>query len=245
MLRGTMAPKLHDCAPGNDATSPTRRNDQVRLALSIRVYWAGSWATPRGRRPFIAGYYESSSMRTEVHVHGTIPLRPGTSLSQIETALQPWLDYLDVESLDELKSVHRDEPGLVYDARRRLLEICWTGDVGRNFRKVIEESLQALCRATEQATEIQLSYYHEDGRDEIGIVFVGPNAESIHEAQRQRMIEDLSNLLTRHFNQQEVSEVVNHVNELFSRTWEQGGEVGQVEVSTEATRGPRGRRHLH
>ena len=184
-------------------------------------------------------------MHTEVHVHGTIPLRPGTSLSQIETALQPWLDYLDVESLDELKSVHRDEPGIVYDARRRLLEICWTGDVGRNFRKVIEESLQGLCRATEQATEVQLSYYHEDGRDEIGIVFVGPNAESIHEAQRHRMIEDMSSLLSRHFNQQEVSEVVNHVNEMFARNWERNGDVGQVEVTTEAARGPRGRKHLH
>ncbi len=184
-------------------------------------------------------------MRTEVHVHGTLPLRPGVSLAQIETALQPWLDYLDVESLDELKSVHRDEPGVVYDSRRRMLEICWTGDVGRNFRKVIEESLQGLSRATEQATEIQLSYYHEDGRDEIGIVFVGPSPESIQEAQRRRMAEDLSNLLSRHFNPQEVSEVVNHVNDLFLRSFEQKGEVGQVEVSTEPARVSRGRRHLH
>ena len=89
-------------------------------------------------------------MRTEVHVHGTLPLRPGANLAQIEAALQPWLDYLDVESLDELKSVHRDEPGLVFDARRRQLEICWTGDVGRNFRKVIEDSLQALSYVIDQ-----------------------------------------------------------------------------------------------
>ena len=184
-------------------------------------------------------------MRTEVHVHGTLPLRPGANLAQIEAALQPWLDYLDVESLDELKSVHRDEPGLVFDGRRRQLEICWTGDVGRNFRKVIEDSLQALCRYTEHATEVQLSYYHEDGRDEVGIVFVGPSPETIQEAQRRRMVEDVSNLLSRHFNQQEISEVVNHVNELFSRTWQQNGNVGQVEVSTEPVRTPRGRKHLH
>lgn len=185
-------------------------------------------------------------MRTEVHVHGTIPLRSGTSLTQIEAALQPWLDYLDVESLDELKSVHRDEPGLVFDSRRRLLEICWTGDVGRNFRKIVEDSLQALCRFTDQATEIQLSYYHEDGRDEVGIVFVGPSPESIQEAQRRRMVEDLSNLLSRHFNQQEVSEVVNHINEMFSRSWQQRGEAGgQIELSTEPVRTSRGRKHLH
>ncbi len=184
-------------------------------------------------------------MRTEVHVHGTIPLRAGASLPQVEATLQPWLDYLDVENMEELKSVHRDEPGLVFDARRRLLEICWTGDVGRNFRKVIEDSLQALCRLTEEAAEVQLSYYHEDGRDEVGIVFVGPSPEVIHEAQRRRMVEDISNLLSRHFNQQEVSEVVNHVNELFSRNWENTSNVGQVEVSTEPVRAPRGRKHLH
>lgn len=184
-------------------------------------------------------------MRTEVHVHGTIPLRAGSSATQIEAALQPWLEYLDVESLDELKSVHRDEPGLVYDSRRRLLEICWTGDVGRNFRKVIEDSLQALCRFTDQATEVQLSYYHEDGRDEVGIVFVGPSPETIHEAQRHRMIEDMSNLLSRHFNQQEVSEVVAHVNELFARSWSQRGSAGQVELSTEPVPTTRGRKHLH
>lgn len=185
-------------------------------------------------------------MRTEVHVHGTIPLRSGASLSQIEAALQPWLEYLDVETLDELKSVHRDEPGLVFEQRRKLLEICWTGDVGRNFRKVLEDSLQALCPFTDQATEVQLSYYHEDGRDEVGMVFVGPNAETIHEAQRRRMIEDIANLMSRHFNQQEVSEVVNHVNELFSRSWQQrGATAGQIELSTEPVRTTRGRKHLH
>jgi hypothetical protein len=184
-------------------------------------------------------------MRTEVHVHGTVPLRSGVTLSQLEAAMQPWLDYLDVEGIDELKSVHRDEPGIVFDPRRRLLEVCWTGDVGRNFRKVVEEALQALCRYTDQAAEVQLSYYHEDGRDEISIVFVGPTSESIHEAQRRRMVEDMSNLLSRHFGQQEVSEVVNHINELFARNWSQRGATGQIELSTEPITVPKGRKHLH
>jgi hypothetical protein len=184
-------------------------------------------------------------MRTEVHVHGSIPLRTGVSLSQVEAALQPWLDYLDVESMDELKSIQRDEPGLVFEGRRRLLEICWTGDVGRNFRKVVEDSLQALCRYSDQASEVQLSYYHEDGRDEVGIVFVGPNPESIHEAQRRRMVEDMSNLLSRHFGQQEVTEVISHVNELFARSWAQRGSSDQAELSSEPIPTPRGRKHLH
>lgn len=184
-------------------------------------------------------------MRVEVHLHGNIQLRAGVTLTQIEVALQPWLDYLDVENIDEAKSVHRDEPGVVFDARRRLLEICWTGDVGRNFRKIVEDSLQALCRYCEQATEIQLSYYHEDGRDEIGIVFVGPNADSIHEAQRRRMVEDISNILSRHFSPSEVAEVVTHVNELFSRSWIERSANGQTSVSSEPTPTGKGRKHLH
>lgn len=184
-------------------------------------------------------------MRVEVHVHGNIPLRGGVNLAQIEGALQPWLDYLDVENIDEAKSVHRDEPGIVFDARRRLLELCWTGDAGRNFRKVVEDSLQALSRYCEQAAEVQLSYYHEDGRDEIGIVFVGPTADAIHEAQRRRMVEDISNILSRHFGQQEVSEVVTLVNELFSRNWIQRKESGEVGMASEPTPTGKGRKHLH
>jgi phenylpyruvate tautomerase PptA (4-oxalocrotonate tautomerase family) len=184
-------------------------------------------------------------MRVEVHVHGNIPLRGGINLAQIEAALQPWLEYLDVESIDEAKSVHRDEPGIVFDSRRRLLELCWTGDVGRNFRKVVEDSLQALSRYCEQAAEVQLSYYHEDGRDEIGIVFVGPNADAIHEAQRRRMVEDISNILSRHFGQQEVAEVVTLVNELFSRNWIQQKASGDVGLSSEPVPTGKGRKHLH
>ena len=40
-------------------------------------------------------------MRVEVHVHGNIQLRAGVTLTQLEVALQPWLDYLDVENIDE------------------------------------------------------------------------------------------------------------------------------------------------
>jgi hypothetical protein len=184
-------------------------------------------------------------MRSEVHVHGTIQLRSGVSQAQIEAALQPWLDYLDVEGLDEAKSIHRDEPGIVFDPRRRLLELCWSGDVGRNFRKVVEDCMQSLGRFSDHAAEIALSYYHEDGHDELAIVFVGPTTEAVFEAQRRRMIEDISNLLSRHFGQQEISEVVSHVNELFSRSATQAGSTGQSELASEPVPVMRGRKHLH
>ncbi len=183
-------------------------------------------------------------MRIEAHVHGTIPLRAETTLSQIESVLRPWLRYIDEESLADARSVYEDEPGFNFDAKGKTLEICWTGDVGRGFRELIEEALQALSPFTDAAAEIEVSYYHDDGQDEFGMVFVGPTPESIHERQKSRMIDDVSSVLARHFSEAEIGEVAALVNQLFERNWaEKSGDAH----STSSPRGltPAQRRRLH
>lgn len=157
-------------------------------------------------------------MRTEVHVHGAVPMRHGVTSAQVEAALKPWLDYIDEDSIADARSAYEDEPGISFDGKKRVLEMCWTGDVGRNFREHIEAALQSLNPYTEQAAEIEVTYYHEDGQDEYGVVFVGPTAEAIHEAQRLAMVEDVTHLLSRQFGEAEIGEVVAVVNHLFSRT---------------------------
>lgn len=184
-------------------------------------------------------------MRIEVHVHGNVSLRAGTTLSHVETALRPWLEYIDEDSLADTKSVHQEEPGIGYDVRRRTLEICWTGDVGRNFRRCIEESLQALSAFADQTSVVELSYYHDDGQNEFGVVFVGPTPEAIHEAQRRRMMEDVSLLLSRHFGEEEIGEVVTVVNKLFSQNWEQRASSGSTSITAEVVLTPGARKHLH
>lgn len=181
-------------------------------------------------------------MRTEVHVHGAVPLRHGVSQAQVETALKPWLDYIDEDSLADARSAYEDEPGIAFDKQRRILELCWTGDVGRNFREHIEAALQSLNPYTEQAAEIEVTYYHEDGQDEYGVVFVGPTPEAIHEAQRQAMVEDMTHLLGRHFAEAEIGEVITVVNQLFSR-----GPTGGKSESTplQPALSPANRRRLH
>jgi hypothetical protein len=182
-------------------------------------------------------------MRTEVHVHGAIALRHGVSLVQIEAALRPWLEYIDEDSLSDARSAYEDEPGITFDSNERLLEMCWTGDVGRNFREHIDSALQGLNPYTESAAEIEVTYYHEDGQDEFGVIFVGPTAEAIHTAQRQAMAEDISELLSRQFGDAEIGEVLALVNELFNRTMPPGSES----VSSFAQQGlsPANRRRLH
>lgn len=182
-------------------------------------------------------------MRIEVHVHGNIPLRPGVTIAQIEAGLRPWLAYIDEDAIADAHSVYEDEPGIVYEAARRLLEVCWTGDVGRNFREIVEEALQGLNPYTERAAEIEVTYYHDDGQDEFGVVFVGPTPEAIHEAQRQAMIEDVSHILARQFGESEIGEVVAQLNQLFKRTAPAAG-AGRPPATAPAL-APSSRRRLH
>ena len=95
-------------------------------------------------------------MRTEVHVHGSIVLVEGVTAGQVEGALRPWLDYLDVASMKEARSLEQDEPGIVFDRKRYVLEVCWTGDVGRNFQGVLGDALAALG-------PLYLGQYHRRG----------------------------------------------------------------------------------
>lgn len=159
-------------------------------------------------------------MRIEVHVHGTLNLCKGVTQAKVETGLRKWLEYLDADTLADARSMEQDEPGIVFHRADRTLEICWTGEVGKNFVNRLQDALYDLGPLTERSTEIELTYYHEDGRDEYQILFVGPNAESIHLAQRQRMIDDISSLLSRHFMQEDVMQVTGLVNVLFDHDLE-------------------------
>ena len=181
-------------------------------------------------------------MHTEVHVHGDIPLRRGASATDLESALRPWLDYVDVDSLAEATSAREDEPGISLDLRRRVLQICWTGYVGRNFARAVEGALAALGEYAETTAEIEVTYYHEDGRDEFGVVFVGSSPEEIEQAKRQRMLVDVAALLGRQFGEGEVREVTGLIQKLFDQRGTLTESAETVAVSTPIRRGSK---HLH
>jgi hypothetical protein len=180
-------------------------------------------------------------MHTEVHVHGTVPLKNGVGQTEIDQALRLWFDYVDVDGLADARSAHPDEPGIVFDRRRRALDICWTGYIGRNFQNSLEGAFESLSPYSEEAAAVEVSYYQEDGQDEHTWVFVGPTPESIQEMQRRRMVDDMSALLGRHFGEAEIGEVAALVNQLFVR---RGVEAPQDRTQTRATRSP-GKKHLH
>jgi hypothetical protein len=180
-------------------------------------------------------------MHTEVHIHGTVLLRSGVGQNDIEQALRPWFDYVDLDGLADARSAHQDEPGVVFDRRRRALDICWTGYVGRNFQQSLEGAFDSLSPYSEEPAAVEVSYYHEDGQDEHSWVFVGPTPAAIREMQRRQMADDISALLGRHFGEAEIGEVVALVNQLFARGGADESRVRAPSRPAPAT----GKKHLH
>ena len=184
-------------------------------------------------------------MRMEVHVHADIPILEGVSKKRIEEALAPWLDYLDAESLADAKSIEPEEPGLRFDDKELMLFVCWTGEIGRSFHGALEAALESIGPFCYEAVEVDLTLYHENGEQEARLLFVGPTAHAIHEAQRRCMVEDVTAILGRQFGKEEVGQVATLVNEMFDRDWkEKASQQKKPERAFESYTRP-SRKNLH
>src|SRR4030095_15500160 len=145
-------------------------------------------------------------MRHEVHLHADIPVLEGVSKRQLEQAFAPLLEYLDADGLADVKSVEQDEPGFKFDEKELILYVCWTGEVGRSFHGALEAALENLGPFCYEAGEIGVHVYHENGEQESKLLFLGPTAHAIHEAQRRCMLEDVAAILGRPFGKERSEE---------------------------------------
>jgi hypothetical protein len=160
-------------------------------------------------------------MRLEVHVHADIPILEGVSKRQLEQAFAPLLEYLDADGLADVKSLEPDEPGMRFDDKDLILYVCWTGEIGRSFHGALEATLENLGPYCYEAVEVDVTTYLDNGEQESKLLFVGPTAQAIHEAQRRCMIEDVAAILGRQFGKAEVAQVTALVNEMFDRDWKE------------------------
>ena len=160
-------------------------------------------------------------MRLEVHVHADIPILEGVSKRQLEAAFAPLLEYLDADGLADVKSLEPDEPGLKFEEKELILTVCWTGEIGRSFHGALEAALDNLGPYCYEAVEVDVTVYLENGDQESKLLFVGPTAQAIHEAQRRCMVEDVAAILGRQFGKEEVAQVTTLVNEMFDRDWKE------------------------
>ena len=184
-------------------------------------------------------------MRMEVHLHADIPMLEGVSKKQVEQAVAPLLDYLDAEGLADVKSLEPEEPGLRFDEKELMFLMCWTGETGRSFHPALESALENLGPLCYEAVEVELTLYLENGEQESKLLFVGPTAHAIHEAQRRCMVEDVAAVLGRQFGKEEVGQVTALVNEMFDRDWkEKASQQKKPERAFESYTRP-SRKNLH
>ena len=188
----------------------------------------------------------------EIHVHGDIPIKPGVTIKQIEDALKPMWKYAGAKSLADATSLFDEEPGLAYDAHKHELSLCWTVEGNTDFQNALDEACGAVCDLSSEGAGIEVSYYDnddEEGRDEFGLIFIGPTPEAIHETQRQFMLEDMTRLMERHFDKGEMVDVVDAVNRLFAKrllSIAQGQKLTRFELpSGGGNAHGGGKRHLH
>lgn len=168
----------------------------------------------------------------EIHVHGEVPLQSGATFEQLQDALKPLWKYAGARSLaDAANSSYEDEPGIKFDAQEHLLQICWTVAGDEDFRQILDEICMNLNELTITGAAIEVTFYDAEfddededsdaeSRDDFVVLFVGPDPAAIMQVQRDLLVQDVVNLMERHFDGAELGGVVAEIDKLFSQRFD-------------------------
>jgi len=200
----------------------------------------------------------------EIHVHGSVPLREEVTFEQIQDALRAIWVYAGARSLSEgADSFYEDEPGIRFDENDHLLQICWTIKGEDDFRQALDDMCMGLNDLTFTGAALEVTFYDSEfdeedeaqgreSRDDFLMLFVGPTPAAIMQVQRDLLVQDLVNLMERHFDASELTDVVLEVDKLFSKRFD--SLVSSLEISKPprgsggtggSGHGGRRPRHLH
>ena len=172
----------------------------------------------------------------EIHVHGQVPLRADVNFEQLQDALKPLWSYAGASSLAKgAHSAYEDEPGIKFDAQEHLLQLCWTVSGDEDIRQSLDEMCMSLNELSLTGATIEVTFYDaefdededEDGddqeatsRDDFMMLFVGPNPAAIMQVQRDLLVQDIINIMERHFDASELGGVVAEVDRMFSQRFD-------------------------
>jgi len=168
----------------------------------------------------------------EIHVHGQIPLRSDVKFEQLQEALKPLWRYAGAKSLsDGANSSYEDEPGIKFDATEHVLQVCWTVPGDEDFRQTLDEVCMNLNDLADAGAAIEVTFYDADfddeegpsegeSRDDFVMLFVGPNPAAIMQVQRDLLVQDVVNMMERHFDGAELGGVVAEVDKLFAQRFD-------------------------
>ena len=164
----------------------------------------------------------------EIHVHGDVKLRADVGFNALQDALKPLWKYAGARSLaDGAASLYEDEPGIRFDPHQHLLQMCWTLQGEEDFRQQLDDLCMNLNELSAEGSQIEVTFYDADydeedeaeqreARDDFVLLFVGPTPEAIMRAQRNLLVEDVVNLMERHFDGAELGGVVAEIDKLFT-----------------------------
>jgi hypothetical protein len=192
----------------------------------------------------------------EIHLHGQVPLRPDVVFDQIQDALRPIWAYAGARSLaDGSASVYEEEPGIRFEPKEHLLQICWTVEGDDDFRQALDEMCMNLNELSQTGTTIEVTFYdtafdeddmeemseemgEDESRDDFVMLFVGPTPAAIMQVQRDLLVQDVVGLMERHFDGAELSGVVAEVDKLFAQRFD--ALVNSLELGRPPRGGPGG-----
>jgi lipopolysaccharide biosynthesis regulator YciM len=185
----------------------------------------------------------------EIHVHGQVQLRSDVVFAQIQDALKPLWKYAGAKSLaDGAASAYEEEPGIQFEAKEHLLQMCWTVEGDQDFRQALDEMCMSLNELAQTGAAIEVTFYDtefeeddetedDESRDDFVMLFVGPNPAAIMQVQRDLLVQDVVGLMERHFDGAELSGVVAEVDKLFAQRFD--ALVNSLEIGR-PPRGPGG-----
>ena len=168
----------------------------------------------------------------EIHVHGQVVLKPDVAFEAIQEALKPLWKYAGARSLsDAAGSSYEDEPGIKFDPIEHILQMCWTVSGDDDFRQVLDEICMNLNDLAQTGAAIEVTFYDaefdeeddagdEESRDDFLMLFVGPDPAAIMQVQRDLLVQDVINMMERHFDGAELGGVVAEIDKLFSQRFD-------------------------
>ena len=165
----------------------------------------------------------------EIHVHGQVPLRPDVTYEHLQEALKPLWKYAGARSLaDGAHSAYEDEPGIRFEAQEHMLQLCWTVAGDEDFRQSLDEMCMSVNDLAQAGAALEVTFYDTEfdeeeadpdaqSRDDFVMLFVGPTPAAIMQVQRDLLVQDVINMMERHFDASELTGVVDEIDRLFNR----------------------------
>lgn len=168
----------------------------------------------------------------EIHVHGQVQLRADVTFEQLQDALKPLWSYAGERSLAAgAASSYDEEPGIQFNAKDHTLQMCWTVSGNEDFRQALDDVCMGLNELAQEGAAIEVTFYDaefdeeegdrsQEARDDFVMLFVGPNPAAIMKVQRDMLVQDVIQMMERHFEASELVGVVSEIDKLFMQRFD-------------------------